>query len=158
MLAEALIGNQFNDLRAAQDYLSKQSGWLDVVLVSPGPLIDSESGEDSAALGAVRLTENAQHQGPISYARLASAMQLAAADDRWVGKYVMPLATTKVRWMFKDLESPIETMQSYTWYIVLPAVMRALTLAILGTTFGYILGVREGGQWPLRVFGWSLKA
>ena len=85
-------------------------------------------------------------------------MQLAAADDRWVGKYVMPLATTKMEWTFKDLKSPIETIESYTWYKVLPGVTRALTLATLGTALGYLLGVREGGQWPLRMFGWNLKA
>ena len=83
--------------------------------------------------------------GPTSYARLASAMQLAAADNRWVGKYVMPLATTKIEWTFKGLEGSIKTIRYHTWYKVLPAVTRALTLATLGTAMGYILQ-RDGGR------------
>ena len=156
-VGEILIGNQFNDLRAAQDYLVKQRSWLDVVFVSPGPLMDSETSDDPKQLQAVRLSEGGAPEGPISYARLASAMQLAAEDPKWVGKYALPVATTKIEWKLKHLESPIETLQAYTRYKLLPAAMIAVMYAVAGCGLGYVLGVREGGEWPLR-FGLNLGA
>jgi len=153
---EALIGNQFSDLRATQEYLTKQSGWLDVVFITPGGLLDCESSDDPAQLEAVELSEHGVPDGFTSYSRLASAMQLAAADDKWVGKYVVPLATTKVAWKFSDAKEALEIVQTYVWRKVLPAAMLPCVLATLGATLGYVLGVRDQGQWPLRVFGLNL--
>lgn len=155
--AEILIGNQFNDLRAAQDYLTKQSSWLDVVFISPGPLTDSETSDDPTRLQAVRLLDGGAAQGPISYARLASAMQLAAEDPKWVGKYALPVATTKIAWKLKHLESRIETLQAYARYKLLPALMYAVMYAAAGWGWGYVVGVRDGGE-LLRRYGLNIRA
>lgn len=156
-LAEALIGHQYNDLRAAQDYLTKQSSWLDVVFISPGPLMDSETSDDPAQLGAVRLVEGESPEGPISYARLASSMQLAAEDPKWVGKYVLPVATTKIGWKLKHLESPVDTVLAYSRYKLIPELIRGIMFAVAGCGLGYVLGVRDGGEWPMR-FGLNVRA
>ena len=140
-----LIGNQFDDLRRAQSYLLRQAGWLDVVFIVPGRLLDSEERGSSAA-GQVRLLDGADPEGVISYARLATAMQMAAADGKWTGIFVTPVAsTTKVPDGLKYMDSALETIGMALREDLLPWVFKRVGLGLVGAGLGYMLGARERG-------------
>jgi hypothetical protein len=156
-IAEAVLGHQFNDLRAAQDHLMKQRGWLDYVFLGPGMIVDSESSKDEAALKEVKLEEKGGPKGPISYARLATAMQLATGPQ-YNGKFVVPIPTTDVPSGLRYLDNPWDLVRVMFTYKLLPFLSSTLGIALVGAGLGYVLGVREQGAWPLRRFGVNLRA
>ena len=156
-ISEALIGHQFDDLRASQAILLKQSGWLDVVFVSPGMLLDSEPTIDPLAVGPVELREGGAHPGALSYARLASAMLLASGDAQYVGKFLTPIPTTKVPVAWKHLKSQRSTIYYHFVYNAVPFLTKVAVLATISAGLGYVIGVREQGDWPLKRFGWDLR-
>ncbi|MCJ1471748.1 hypothetical protein MMC13_000388 [Lambiella insularis] len=140
VIGETLLFHQLNDLRRAQSYLLGQSRWLDVVVMVPGMLLDSEDG-GAATAREVRIKENSEDEGPISYARLAAGMQLAAADKKWVGKAVVPVPTgTKVPSGLKYMGSAVEVMRVAAWYEFLPWLLKRLALALVAGLVGFALG------------------
>ena len=160
-MIESILGNQFNDLRRAQDYLRKQAGWLDVIYIAPGMLVDSEE-VTTATDGLVRLTEGEDPKTAISYSRLAASMLEAAIpptgekQDEWVGKRMTPIPTSKVPVGLKDFASARETFGVMIWHSLLPWAFKRLGLALLGAGLGYVIGAREQGAWLLDRFGVSL--
>lgn len=150
---ENMLVHQYNDLSATQDFLLKQKGWLDSLYIMPGLIVDSETDLDLACTAAIELKEGGEPVGVISYARLAAAMQLAAGDPRWVGKFATPVATTKVGFKFKHLESQRELFQALFTKGIVPYVGRTLAWITFGAGVGYFLGSRDGGAWMPRNLG-----
>lgn len=156
--SEAILGQQFNDLRAAQTYLLKQHGWLDVAYVAPGLILDSESSEDAAATDAVKLQEGGQAHDTISYARLANAMQMAADDPQWTGRFILPVPTTKVTSGVKYLGGPGEVILTALKNKLIPYLGKTMALVMVGSAVGYVVGSRDGGSWVLRTFGINVRS
>jgi hypothetical protein len=157
MVGEAILGHQFNDVRAAQRFLAKQAGWLDVVYMTPGLILDSESSADTKSTAAVRLHDGSEPPGPISYARLAAAMQQAAADSQWTGKFATPWPTTNVSKGIRHFGGPLEIIQSFATRKIVPTVFKTLAWVVVGAGIGYVLGSRDGGAWSLRIPGMNVR-
>jgi hypothetical protein len=157
-LGELALGHQFNDLRRAQDYLFKQQGWLDFVVVAPGMIIDSESGDSGAVVQGVKLEESGEPNFTISYARLAAAMRLAASDPKWKGKFVLPVPTDKVPFGIKHMVSAFEVVKVNVLHRLIPALTPIVGLSLAAAGIGYVWGVREQGVWLAQRWGVDLKA
>jgi hypothetical protein len=155
---EVILGHQFNDLRAAQEYLLKQRNWLDFVIVAPGLMVDSESSDDHAVVRGVELVEKGYPAAAISCARLAAAMQLGASQPQWAGKFVLPVPTTKVPQGLGGFAGILEVLGLNLVHRVIPAMIPVLGFSIATAGLGYVVGAREQGSWLLQRYGVNLQA
>ena len=155
---EMILGHQMNDLRAAQSYLDKQRHWLDSAVVAPGLLVESESSTvDAHVVGQVKLVDGGD-PAPISYARLAAALRLAASDAQWIGKYPIAVATSKVNLPVSQMvENPLMLLRVHFRHNILPWLAKSAGIAAIGVGVGYVLGTRDQGSWALRTLGWNVR-
>jgi len=126
----------YQDLRRAQEYLFKQTSWLDFVVVAPGPIADVP--DKDAELKQWRLsTTELPLQGPISYLRLASLMlSIAEEGKEFNHEVVLPIPTTPVANSLKDIES-VKTLVLH-WFkvnVFIPG-FRGLTIFAVGIAVG----------------------
>lgn len=128
-----------------------------MVYVAPGMLLDNEEESASAAASEVKLVEGEQPKGPLSYARLAMAMQQAATSDKWIGKFVTPIATTKVHASFRHFQSARETVGAFLSQKALPWLLKTAAFGFFSAAVGYIVGVREQGLWLANKFNVDLR-
>jgi hypothetical protein len=121
--------------------------------MASGPVVDSES-----TPGLVQPLDGAAQDDVISYARLAATMQMAATDGQWTGRFVTPAATTtSVPAGWKYMDSAWETIAMALRDDLLPWVVRRVGLGLVGVGLGYVLGIREQGDWLARRFGIDLR-
>ena len=142
------------DLTRAQDFLEKQSLWLDWTVISPGIIVDDSSPlelngpdatfslvpEDSSSTAG---TENHAEPRPISYARLARAMLAASKDSNYVGKYVVPIPTArKVQFGWQAMEVQREVFGNFLFSQVIPAATTWIAFGIVCAAGGYSYAYR----------------
>jgi hypothetical protein len=106
----------------------------------------------------VQLLDGAAQGHVISYAPLAVAMQMAAADGHWTGRFVTPAATgTSVPAGWKYMDGAWETVGMALRDDLLPWVGKRVRLGLVGVALGYVLGIREQDDCLARRFGIDLK-
>lgn len=152
-----LLFDQYGDLRLAQKYLEQQQSWLRWSTICPGAIVDVR--EATSQWTEVSLAQNEGPKGPISYARLATAMLEAGegSSDKHNHKYLTPLPTTKVVTSLKDFESAREVLLHFFRSQILPAVFKGTLLGIACAGLGYFVGVREQGAWIAANLGVDLR-
>ncbi|MCJ1310444.1 hypothetical protein MMC25_004108 [Agyrium rufum] len=154
-----ILNHQYDDLTRAQDFLRKQSSWLDWVSVTPGLIVDTVEGKEVETQFRLSLTD--MPEGAISYRRLGAALLTAGAEDKegeWVGKFVSPIATEKpVKMGWQGMETQRQLLKDVLSMKILPWLMK---MAVYGAVFaaaGYAFGVRESGTFLQERFSIALK-
>ena len=156
-ISHQLLDNQYGDLEEALKYLRKQQSWLDYVALCPGGIVDVDEEADTKL--EVRLVEEEQEPGFISYSRLSSAMFDAgeAEGDKYNHKYLVPIPTTKVKVSFKDFESARSVVSYFFRTRIFPVVFRNTVFALAFAGLGYYARMREQGAWIAANLGVDLK-
>ncbi|KAL0490070.1 averufin oxidase-like protein [Acrasis kona] len=127
----------YNDLQRADEYLKKQSDWLDFIIFNPGMLIDPASDANQrSATSAYSLSTNTVSDGAITYKMLAHAMlSTASGKEELIGKNVHPIVDVQPKVEFQDLDSLKKLISDFS-----KDVFKTITIAFILVAFGYFFG------------------
>lgn len=130
-LRKHVVRYMYDDLSRAQDYLEKQSTWLDWTVVTPGQILDVAESPEANNEWTISSTQTPTT--PISYNRLAAAMlSIASGQSHWNHKYVSPLANTPIRFQLSDFSTLRSVFLLWFRSQILKPVLRYSTIFMLG--------------------------
>jgi len=133
-----MLVHEYDDQERAMRYLEKQSSWLKFQFILPGGILDVSEPEEETTKWRLSTTEMA-FDLIITYERLAGAMLGCMNGGLEQGTYVVPIATSKVKVSFGDMETARANAWSWVKKAVFVPGLKAGVLVGMGLVAGLVI-------------------